>query len=227
MIIKSCHQHRHNSKLIRHFERFRQYKEALRQQRQQDIYRPRSDQASPELESPHQSPNHSPVNGYSNVSPSPYRSVSSASSTSPTQVPNSPLLHSTPRRFNGNTEKQEENKRPVQKVVPSRVNKTYVNGNVDYPRLNGDPRTNGQSDAYIKPTSPTKSPTNTLYNGVKSSIPRMNGDAKLLSVSYLKGAPKSKLWSKEASDKLSFTMKREFDKQKEETELLQQLRSVS
>lgn len=206
--------------VIHHFEHSRQYKEALRQQRQQDIYRPRSDQASPELDSPHQSPNHSPVNGYSNVSPSPYRSVSSASSVSPTQ-PNSPLLHSTPRRFNGNPEKLEENKRPVQKVVPSRVNKTYINGNVEYPRANGE-RTNGQSEAYIKPTSPT----NTLYNGVKSSIPRMNGDAKLLSVSYLKGAPKSKLWTKEASEKLSFTMKREFDKQKEETELLQQLRSV-
>lgn len=125
-------------------------------------------------------------------------------------------------------EKLEENKRPVQKVVPSRVNKSYVNGNVEYPRANGDPRNGdrGQSEAYIKPTSPTKSPTNTLYNGVKSSIPRMNGDAKLLSVSYLKGAPKSKLWTKEASEKLSFTMKREFDKQKEETELLQQLRSV-
>lgn len=60
----------------------------------------------------------------------------------------------------------------------------------------------------------------------------MNGDnAKLLttSVSYLKGAPaKQNKWNKEAvNDKLSFTMKREFDKQKEELDLLQQLRTVS
>lgn len=92
---------------------------------------------------------------------------------------------------------------------------------------------------YIKPTSPTKSPTNTLgYNniGMKSSIPRhVNGDsAKLLttSVSYLKGAapkpPGKMAWNKDVTaDKLSFTMKREFDKQKEELDLLQQLRTVS
>ncbi|CAK1603456.1 unnamed protein product [Parnassius mnemosyne] len=243
---------------LAHQQTYRQYKEALRQQRQQDIYRPRTDQPSPELDSAPQSQNqspvhfqrtsapHSPVNGYSNVSPSLYnRSVSSNSTTSnssnTSQAPNSPLLHSTPRRFqnqNGNNEKQEEqNKRPVQKVVPSRnVNKMYssVNGNVDF---NG--RVNGQTEAYIKPTSPTKSPTNTLgYNsiGMKSNIPRQtNGGegAKLLTttVSYLKGAapkPAGKMaWNKDAPvDKLSFTMKREFDKQKEESELLEQLRTI-
>lgn len=151
-------------------------------------------------------------------------------------MPNSPLLHSTPRfqSQNGNTEKLEENKRPVQKVVPSRnVNKIYsaTNGNVEYSRLNG------QSDSYIKPTSPSKSPTNTLGYLGKSSIPRqINGDnAKLLTttVSYLKGgAPKppgKMAWNKDAAaaEKLSFTMKREFDKQKEELDLLAQLRTVS
>ncbi|XP_028163615.1 leucine-rich repeat and calponin homology domain-containing protein 1 isoform X1 [Ostrinia furnacalis] len=235
---------------VAHQQTYRQYKEALRQQRQQDVYRPRTDQPSPELDSSPQSLNqspvhaksspHSPVNGYSNVSPSFYsRSISSnasisTSSPNSSQVPNSPLLHSTPRRFqsqNGNNDK-EENKRPVQKVVPSRnVNKMYssVNGNVDYNRVNG------QTEVYIKPTSPTKSPTSTLgYNSIgKSSIPRVNGDsARLLttSVSYLKGAPKpagKMAWNKEAAaDKLSFTMKREFDKQKEEEELLQQLRTI-
>ncbi|XP_049870809.1 leucine-rich repeat and calponin homology domain-containing protein isoform X2 [Pectinophora gossypiella] len=217
---------------LAHQQTYRQYKEALRQQRTQDIYRPRTDQNSPELDSsPHsqnQSPvhQHSPINGYSNVSPSLYRPLSS---NSPSQVPNSPLLHSTPRRFqqNGNAEKQEENKRPVQKVVPSRnVNKIYsaVNGNVDY-KVNGD--------TYIKPTSPTKSPTNTLgYNSIAKSVPRQNGDGKLLTtVSYLKGAapkpPGKMAWNKDGTlDKLSFTMKREFDKQKEETELLEQLRTI-
>lgn len=253
-----CSDNSNNKLLQLYFRVSRQYKEALRQQRQQDIYRPRTEQPSPELDSsPHsqsQSPvhfqrssaPHSPVNGYSNVSPNLYnRSLSSNSTTSSTpntsQVPNSPLLHSTPRRYqnqNGNSEKTEEtNKRPVQKVVPSRnVNKMYtsVNGNVDYARVNG------QTDTYIKPTSPTKSPTNTLgYNsiGTKSNIPRQTGGgegARLLTttVSYLKGAapkPASKMaWNKDAPlDKLSFTMKREFDKQKEESELLDQLRTVN
>nr|XP_034840076.1 leucine-rich repeat and calponin homology domain-containing protein isoform X2 [Maniola hyperantus] len=219
-----------------------QYKEALRQQRQQDVYRPRTDQPSPELDSsPHsQSPvhfksPHSPINGYSNVSPY-NRSLSNpvSSNTNSPNIPSSPILHSTPRRFqsqNGNPEKPEETKRPVQKVVPSRnVNKMHssVNGNVDYTRVNG-------SDMYTKPTSPTKSPTNTLgYSSLKSSIPRTVNDAKLLTttVSYLKGTgatkPTGKLaWNKDGPvDKLSFTMKREFDKQKEETELLLQLRSI-
>ncbi|XP_039764903.1 leucine-rich repeat and calponin homology domain-containing protein isoform X2 [Pararge aegeria] len=219
-----------------------QYKEALRQQRQQDVYRPRTDQPSPELDSsPHsQSPihfqksPHSPINGYSNVLPY-NRSLSnpvSSNSNSP-NAPSSPILHSTPRRFqsqNGNPEKPEETKRPVQKVVPSRnVNKMYssVNGNIDYTRVNG-------SETYTKPTSPTKSPTNTLgYSSLKSNIPRTVNDAKLLTttVSYLKGAgakPAGKIaWNKDGPpDKLSFTMKREFDKQKEESELLQQLRAI-
>ncbi|XP_050685400.1 leucine-rich repeat and calponin homology domain-containing protein isoform X2 [Leptidea sinapis] len=195
---------------------YRQYKEALRQQRQQDVYRPRTEQTSPELDSSPHSQNHSPVhflnssspvNGYSNVS---YNR--SLSSNSPNNVPNSPLLHSTPRRFQ-NGDKLDETKRPVQKVVPSRTVHKYTNGT----ERNGD---------YIKPISPTKSPTNTF----KSSIPRQNGDAKLLTtVSYLKGgAPKTgKLpWNKECADKLSFTMKREFDKQKEESDLLHQLRVI-
>nr|XP_034840085.1 leucine-rich repeat and calponin homology domain-containing protein isoform X3 [Maniola hyperantus] len=57
---------------LAHQQTYRQYKEALRQQRQQDVYRPRTDQPSPELDSsPHsQSPvhfksPHSPINGYS------------------------------------------------------------------------------------------------------------------------------------------------------------------
>ncbi|XP_045510796.1 leucine-rich repeat and calponin homology domain-containing protein isoform X2 [Colias croceus] len=214
-----------------------QYKEALRQQRQQDVYRPRTDQPSPELDSSPQSQNQSPVhfqkssspvNGYSNVS---YNRSLSSNSPNNSNVPNSPLLHSTPRRFQSQNgvEKIEENKRPVQKVVPSRnVAKTFtpINGNVDYTRVNGSDAT-----VYAKPTSPTKSPTNTL--GYKSNIPRQNGDAKLLttSVSYLKGGgakpPNKMAWNKDAvTDKLSFTMKREFDKQKEESDLLHQLRTI-
>ncbi|KAJ2944540.1 hypothetical protein O0L34_g3888 [Tuta absoluta] len=214
---------------LAHQQTYRQYKEALRQQRTADVYRPRGDQNSPDPDTP--SPvhkPHSPHNGHSNVSPI-YRSVSANSSVgSPAnQVPNSPhspLLHSTPRRFqNGNPEKLEENKRPVQKVVPSRnVNKIYstVNGNVEY--RNG-------TETYIKPTSPTKSPTNSL--GYNSLGKRQNGEAKLLTVAYLKGGggakPSGKMaWNKDGGDKLSFTMKREFDKQKEETELLEQLRTI-
>ncbi|XP_037877758.2 leucine-rich repeat and calponin homology domain-containing protein isoform X2 [Bombyx mori] len=220
-----------------------QYKEALRQQRQQDIYRPRTEQSSPESDSPHHlsplhhnSSPHPPINGFGNTSPNLYRSISSNSSASPnaSQVPNSPLLHSTPRRYqNGSTDKQEENKRPVQKVVPSRnvAKVSAVNGNADYNRVNG------QLEAYVKPSSPTKSPTNTLgYNSLgKSSIPRqVNGDSVksvTTSVTQVRGMipqPVGKMaWNKETSaEKLSFTMKREFDKQKEESDLIEQLRTI-
>lgn len=188
---------------IHHLTRFhRQYKEALRQQRQQDVYRPRTEQSSPDLDSPlnqspvhlpkSQSSPHSPINGYtSNTSPYNRTLSSNSSINSPnSQVPNSPLLHSTPRRIQSQNGNIEENKRPVQKVVPSRnVNKIYsspnaVNGNVDY--SNG--RING-TDSYIKPTSPTKSPT-MMYHSIKTkSVVNGGENARLLttSVSYLKG----------------------------------------
>ncbi|GBP31365.1 Leucine-rich repeat and calponin homology domain-containing protein 1 [Eumeta japonica] len=266
---------------VTHQQTYRQYKEALRQQRQQDIYKPRADQSSPDVDTSPQSQNQSPVhlqrnpqssphspvaNGYaSNVSPSIYNrtlssnsSVSSSNSTPNTsQVPNSPLLHSTPRRYqnfnqpqtNGNITSEAkpdeiQNRRPVQKVVPSRnVNKTYntspiLNGNLDYQsRVNG-------TETYVKPTSPTKSPTSTLSSlsgntRIARREPISGGEAngaKLLTttVSYLKGASikppggTGKLsWNKDAApEKLSFTMKREFDKQKEESDLLQQLRTI-
>lgn len=151
------------------------------------MYRPRTEQSSPDLDSPQnqspvhmstsQSSPHSPINGYtSNTS---YNRMSSS------QVPTSPLLHSTPRRAqsNGNVE---ENKRPVQKVVPSRnVSKSYstpVNGVADYGRTNG-------VDTYAKPTSPTMSPT-LMYHSINTKAAANGAEsARLLttSVSYIKG----------------------------------------
>lgn len=118
-------------------------------------------------------------------------------------------------------------------MVPSRnvAKVSAVNGNADYNRVNG------QLEAYVKPSSPTKSPTNTLgYNSLgKSSIPRqVNGDSPksvTTSVTQVRGMipqPVGKMaWNKETSaEKLSFTMKREFDKQKEESDLIEQLRTI-
>lgn len=281
--------------------RCRQYKEALRQQRQQDVYRPRGEQISPPSATPasssqsHSTP-HSPVaNGYH------HRPIGSSSPSLASPIvpannnPSSPL-HSTQRRFQASTpnstilqtnglptnetmqripsvltpDDPTTNKRPVQKVVPSRsaTAKSYsptgipisnsnssispVNGNADYTmsRLNPTNDRLPQEGSYTKPVSPIKGSSSYMsHNNVpmnrSNSLGRTNldspngtngSDTKLLttSLSYaanntLPGAgnPMRINWNKDLTpDKLSFTMKREFDRAKEESELIQQLRSV-
>lgn len=117
---------------------------------------------------------------------------------------------------------------------------------------NGKSGTNGTSkyiQDYVKPKSPSKSSTGILShdniplcpNG-KPSSPRIVST----SVGYLHSSPTNSSsngsaknangvkanrnisWNRDIPpDKLSFTMRREFDKAKEESELICQLRSVS
>lgn len=282
---------------------FRQYKEALRQQRQQDVYRPRGEQISPPSTTPstinqsYSNP-HSPVaNGYHKSLVSSNTLIGTTNSqNSPTNTMSS--AHSTPRRFspsvtfsiNGthpdvspivsNLLKNEESspsKRPVQKVVPSRnANKCYsptgipvsssnnsllqtivTNGNSMLDYSTQDNKNSLQDGGYIKPLSPIKgsssfmshnnvpvSKSNSLGRNYKTSPTESNGadqmfsngSPKLLSatLSYVNNTkptanmtPMRINWNKDIlPDKLSFTMKREFDRAKEESELIQQLRSV-
>ncbi|XP_052869137.1 leucine-rich repeat and calponin homology domain-containing protein [Anopheles cruzii] len=174
------------------------------------------------------------------------------------------------------------NKRPVQKVIPSRnisssyqnQSPTHLNGNhhpVVGPTGNGTgaqgkiPVANGGTSkvaltspnggatgeyAYVKPNSPSKVTGGILiHNNVPpSSIPKPaapNGGGGLGSpvlagqkpltatVGYVNNAKpgqktnKTVSWNRDVpTEKLSFTMRREFDKQKEETELIEQLRHI-
>lgn len=132
---------------------FRQYKEALRQQRQQDVYRPRGEQISPSSTTPTStnhsySTPHSPVaNGYhrnvvsSNPSlssqNSPTNTTSSNNSTPKKYLPPANTLHQTNTPYNvesNNSIKNDEfsaGRKPVQKVVPSRnTNKNFSPTNI-------------------------------------------------------------------------------------------------
>ncbi|XP_050076649.1 leucine-rich repeat and calponin homology domain-containing protein-like [Anopheles maculipalpis] len=295
---------------LSNYQTYREYKEALRQQRNLDsVYRSKDQPLTPDSAG---SATDSPV---SNVSPytksisssSVYSSSSQSSPVSPhhttgvqklnqmnanpngiyhaagaTGTHSSPML--SPNRNGSQGSIMEDgsggtpNKRPVQKVIPSRNigsthhshSPTHLNGNASgstsvsngkIPLANGAGKgslssPNGSVSneyAYVKPNSPCKSTSGALmHNNVPpSSIPKptaANGGAGLSSpaastggcqkpltatVGYVNNAKpgqktnKTVSWNRDVpTEKLSFTMRREFDKQKEETELIEQLRQI-
>ncbi|KAL9706393.1 hypothetical protein quinque_009911 [Culex quinquefasciatus] len=289
---------------------YREYKEALRQQRNQtDIYRPK--EALPQTPDSGGSTAESPLSNFS-----PYSSKSAATTPSPSvftssnqssplsphhaniaklnqmnaangnngfnpPVNSSPLMSpnrnvmfedGTATTTSTSSASSTPNKRPVQKVIPSRnitstyQSPTHLNGNHlstngGSPAANGGkiPVANGGTPvktaltnsscsvdyAYVKPNSPCKASSGILsHNSVPSSIPKptangahspSNGNQKPLTatVGYVNNAKpgqktnKTVSWNRDVpTDKLSFTMRREFDKQKEETELIEQLRQI-
>jgi len=131
---------------------YREYKEALRQQRSQEsssIYKAK-DVSTPDGEMPPVfRSSSSPYNGSSQSSPiSPYRNVGMAA-----------MSISSSNGSAGGT--QEDSKsRPVQKVTPSRnVNgSSYQNGS-----------SNGGSDSYMKPSSPIKASGILQHNNVPNN----------------------------------------------------------
>jgi hypothetical protein len=133
---------------------YREYKEALRQQRSQEsssIYKAKEVSTPDGSEPSLKSQTSSPYNGSSQNSPiSPYRNV------------NLSVL-----AINGNAGTQEEAKgRPVQKVTPSRnVNGAYQNGN-------HTPSNGNLADGYTKPNSPSKATGILQHN----NVPNLNGN---------------------------------------------------
>lgn len=121
------------------------------------------------------------------------------------------------------------NKKPVQKVIPSR-NSNYANS-----------LTNGDSSyipSYVKPSSPIKGSTSLMgESSSKPNPPLLNTRHSSLenplasSLSRFRtnsSSPRPTKWNTDIpTDKLSFTMRREFEKAKEEAELIEQLRQVS
>ncbi|XP_052894171.1 leucine-rich repeat and calponin homology domain-containing protein isoform X1 [Anopheles moucheti] len=301
---------------LSNYQTYREYKEALRQQRNlNSVYRSKDHPLTPDSAG---SATDSPV---SNISPytksisssSVYSSSSQSSPVSPHHTaglqkmnqmnanPNgihnttgttgghsSPLL--SPNRNGSQSSTMDDstggtpNKRPVQKVIPSRnigsshhsQSPTHLNGNLHasgttstsvangshgkIPLANGAGKgsltsPNGSVSneyAYVKPNSPCKSMSGALtHNNVPpSSIPKpmapngagglgspvlASGSQKPLTatVGYVNNAKpgqktnKTVSWNRDVpTEKLSFTMRREFDKQKEETELIEQLRQI-
>lgn len=146
----------------------------------------------------------------------------------------SPIVSVNPL-LNGNS----VNRKPVQKVTPSRniindaniIDQNKINSmcsdneksdTIKNSSLSPFKSFNNKNDIYVKPNSPIKHSSNILSH---NSVPQGNRNGSLA-----KNGNKSVTWENTSPDKLdkfSFTMKREFDKQKEETELIEQLRNVS
>uniref|UniRef100_A0A6E8W1B0 Calponin-homology (CH) domain-containing protein n=1 Tax=Anopheles coluzzii TaxID=1518534 RepID=A0A6E8W1B0_ANOCL len=297
---------------LSNYQTYREYKEALRQQRNLDsVYRSKDHPLTPDSAG---SATDSPV---SNVSPytksisssSVYSSSSQSSPVSPhhtigvqkmnqinanpnssyhlsgaTGTHSSPLLSPNRNGSQGTTVDDSTggtpNKRPVQKVIPSRnigslhhnQSPTHLNGNhhasgaASTSVSNGSHGKNALSNgagkgslssangsvnneyAYVKPNSPCKSTSGVLaHNNIPpSSIPKPTAPNSgglgspgatqkplTATVGYVNNAKpgqkanKTVSWNRDVpTEKLSFTMRREFDKQKEETELIEQLRQI-
>ena len=131
---------------------YREYKEALRQQRSQDVYKAKEVSTPDGSELSLKSQTSSPYNGSSQNSPiSPYRNV------------NLSVLSA-----NGTAAIGEETKgRPVQKVTPSRNVAAYQNGNGNHAATNGN-----LADGYTKPNSPSKATGILQHN----NMPNINGN---------------------------------------------------
>uniref|UniRef100_A0A1L8E5A0 Putative leucine-rich repeat lrr protein n=1 Tax=Nyssomyia neivai TaxID=330878 RepID=A0A1L8E5A0_9DIPT len=184
-------------KHLSNVQTYREYKEALRQQRNQDataVYRskdhtPTTPSSNSSQSSP-QSPQHSftcKLGGGGNTS-----------------------------QMIGNQNTDKETRRPIQKVPPSR-NVVQENGNAQ----NGKKYTECNS-TYVKPNSPVGSKETSPVPGGK-----VNGSIKSAVSTGKAKQGRTVSWNREIPpEKLSFTMRREFDRQKEETELIQQLRQI-
>nr|XP_046468495.1 leucine-rich repeat and calponin homology domain-containing protein isoform X6 [Neodiprion pinetum] len=126
-------------------------------------------------------------------------------------------------------------KRPVQKVPPSRIN--YQNAGIFNGGSNNEYNNkNGKltEQTYRKPNSPIKTSTSiSSINSSPSHAPRLVKTA----IGYVdgnkspnrsSGSPKSTrsvTWNSNMPEKYSFTMRREFERAKEEADLIEQLRS--
>ncbi|KAL7043628.1 hypothetical protein ACKWTF_001600 [Chironomus riparius] len=206
---------------------YREYKEALRQQRSQEsssVYKTKEATTPDGSTEPNFKTQSSYNNSNQNSPISPYRNVNI-----------SPL-----NGFQQQQQQEESKGRPVQKVTPSRsisAPSTYQNGN----------HANGKdvNDGYMKPSSPLKTSGILQHNSVPNNINNNNSNNNVkgaltnghkplsgTTVGYVNNKSGQKTnktvsWNRDVStEKLTFTMRREFDKHKEEEELIKQLRSI-
>ncbi|XP_039280765.1 leucine-rich repeat and calponin homology domain-containing protein isoform X2 [Nilaparvata lugens] len=166
--------------LLQHVQSYREYKEALRQQRGvENIYRPKTNQDEPST------PNH-------------IKEME--------QIAGDLVIQN-------QNQLEQNHRKPVQKVIPSR------NGNFSPPSSSNDivngVSNNTTSGVYVKPASPQLVAKTLNYLSSASNGTDNNKNA---------GRPPA--WNRSVPpDKLSFTMRREFEKAKEEAELIKQLRT--
>ncbi|XP_012289225.1 leucine-rich repeat and calponin homology domain-containing protein 1 isoform X2 [Orussus abietinus] len=180
---------------LNHIQTYREYKEALRQQRANEgpsVYRSRDQMTPPGNEPPGDRTDCVGILGKSSAND------------------------------------ESANRRPVQKVTPSRANYRSI------PIVNGSGgEHNGQlvDQPYKKPSSPVKSHSPTSLAHPTSAIARTSSsftegnESPSRNGGSPKSAGRSVTWHSSLPEKYSFTMRREFERAKEEADLIEQLRN--
>ncbi|SPP78935.1 blast:Leucine-rich repeat and calponin homology domain-containing protein 1 [Drosophila guanche] len=212
----------------------REYKEALKQQRNQEasVYKQKHPNAS-----------HSPNDYEEDQTPTATNSQPTAALTNGAgcnTLPKSIMKQSSLNGHNGNGNGNGVDdviipKKPIQKVIPSR------NTEIKSANATGNATAGASSDClgYVKPQSPMKNGTN-KFNTSNGGGGATSSSVTTTTTSVIIKSPvssttklgtvkthRSVTWNHDIpAEKLSFTMRREFDRQREETELMSQLRSI-
>lgn len=204
---------------------YREYKDALKQQRAHDvpaIYRTKNldDQATYKTE-----PN----------TPTHHATTSSLATSKSDPTPLNSVLSGAKHVFDDTTKRTQETTSPYKSIINYSPNH---NGN--QMEINNK---NKYIQDYVKPKSPVKGKTGILShdnvpgrnaNGLSGNVsPRlyMNGAPNDNNVKGLNGMKTNRptiSWNKDVPvEKMTFTMRREIDKAREETDLINQLRNVT
>ncbi|XP_034098358.1 leucine-rich repeat and calponin homology domain-containing protein isoform X3 [Drosophila albomicans] len=225
------------NKSLNNIQTYKEYKEALKQQRNQEInsvYKQKHANANDEEQLPRL------TNG-----------------STVTTLPKSIMKQPSSNGHNGNSNSNSNGngqsigngiddvvipKKPIQKVIPSR-NTELMKSSASSPTSSPEANNAANCLGYVKPHSPMKNGlgavlTNNNSNGSNGKFNSSNGSS-AASSSVIKSpvSATSKMgtvkthrtvtWNHDIpAEKLSFTMRREFDRQREETELMSQLRSI-
>ncbi|KAL3283321.1 hypothetical protein HHI36_006469 [Cryptolaemus montrouzieri] len=217
------------TKPLHQIQTYREYKEALKQQRAQEvpsIYRTKDPDDHSYKTEPNTPTHHSST---------PQSSLATSKS-DPT--PLNSVLGSPKKIFDDTVTKM-----PVHKVQTPRnnaysPNHNYMNGNSSNVENNRNVTSSPQFiQDYVKPTSPFKTtgilshdnvPPGNKQNINTTTKSGLNGSGTLKSVNGVnKGATRNITWNPDVPpDKMTFTMRREIDKAREETDLINQLRNI-
>lgn len=177
---------------------------------------------------------------------SPSRNALATSKSDPTPL-NSVL--SSPKHIFDDTSPR----KPVQKVTPSRNTSNYPPNHLQANESNRN-NTNKFIQDYVKPKSPLRNSSGIMsHNNVPPSNTSVVADTNNANVTFINGKPsspriantisyfngaakgangiktnRSVSWNQDVPpEKISFTMRREIDKAKEESDMIDQLRTVS
>ncbi|XP_037928211.1 leucine-rich repeat and calponin homology domain-containing protein isoform X2 [Teleopsis dalmanni] len=239
-----------SSTSLGNIQTYREYKEALKQQRNQDISRVYNVKGQKTLYDMSEATNALNSN---NVTQSEELDVRCNGSVHNTQImPKSIMKNGTNSNnctnmtngINGTLNGIGDDslvipKKPIQKVIPSRNTEIMSSQAAKLNDLDKSfSHTNGDYIGYVKPNSPMKIPNssnnvggngggiltnNNKFNAVGTIKSPVSSTTKLGTTK----THRTVTWNHDIPpEKLSFTMRREFDRQREETELMTQLRSI-